>query len=223
MSRPAGRRATARRLLAGLAQGATIMRASQPSGFTVLEMLITVFVVGFVAILGIPPMLNWTAGLQVQLAAAEISTCMHKARYRAIQHSQNVAVKFRTGADGVVTFALYRDGDMDGVRNNDIVRGVDPEIQAPRPVAFLSRRVRFGFPEGDAPREPGGSGERLDRLEDPIRFNNSDLASFSPLGTATPGTVYLTDGKRHLAAVRVLHRSAKISVLSYEPSSETWR
>lgn len=192
------------------------------AGFTVVEMLIIVFVVSIVAILGIPPMLDWTAGLQVRLAAAEISTCMQKAKYRAIRHSRNVAVKFRTDEDGRVTFALYRDGDLDGVRNADIESGVDPEIQPPRPVAFLSRRIRFGFPPGEAPRHPG-SGDRLDRLDDPIRFNNSDLASFSSLGTATPGTVYLTDGKRHLAAVRVLHRTGKVTVLVYEPSTETWR
>ena len=63
----------------------------------------------------------------------------------------------------------------------------------------------------------------MKRLDDPIRFNRSDLASFNPRGTATPGTIYLTDGLRHLAAVRVNNRSGKISVLYYDPEEEVWR
>jgi hypothetical protein len=42
------------------------------------------------------------------------------------------------------------------------------------------------------------------RLEgdDPIRFGRSDIVSFSPLGTATPGTFYLA-GEEIQGAVRV--------------------
>ena len=43
-----------------------------------------------------------------------------------------------------------------------------------------------------ATRDPPG---RFRRRTDPLRFNSSDLASFGPLGTSTPGSLYLTDGR----------------------------
>ena len=192
-------------------------------GFSVVEMMVYLAVILFVAALGLPPVFEWGSGLRVELAAGEMTAVLHRARIFSAQHNAKVAVKFRTQPDGVVTHALYRDGDGDGVRNADIVAGVDPEIRGPRRLAHLGRRIRFGFPAGDPPRDPGNPRRRLDRLDDPIRFNRSDLASFNPRGTATPGTIYLTDGRRHLAAVRVNNRSGKIAVLIYDPEAEIWR
>ena len=47
---------------------------------------------------------------------------------------------------------------------------------------------------------------------DPIRFGPGDMLSFSPFGTATPGTFYLA-GEASQAAVRVSPGSARVRVL----------
>ena len=86
-----------------------------------------------------------------------------------------------------------------------------------------SHQVGFGFPPGPPPRDPGDPGRRLRGTDDPIRFNRSDLASFNPVGTATPGTIYLTDHYFHLAAVRVYPLSGKVTVLTYDAETELWR
>ncbi len=192
-------------------------------GFSLAETLVYLAVILLITASGIPPLLDWASGLRVQLAAGEMTGVMHRARIFSAQRNAKVAVKFHVQSNGVVTHALYRDGDGDGVRNADIDTGVDPEVRPPRRLAHLGRRIRFGFPPGNPPRNPGNPRQRLDRLDDPIRFNRSDLASFNPRGTATPGTIYLTDGRRHLAAVRVNNRSGKISVLYYDPDAEIWR
>ncbi len=198
------------------------MRNAQ-SGFSIIEMLVCCAVILLIAGIGLPSFLELANGLRVELAAGEMTGVLHRARIYAAQRSAKVAVKFRTEPTGVVTHALYRDGDGDGVRNADIAAGVDPEVRPPRRLAHLGRRIRFGFPPGDPPRDPGNPRRRLDRLDDPIRFNRSDLASFNPRGTATPGTIYLTDGRRNLSAVRVNNRSGKISVLHYDPETEVWK
>ncbi len=192
-------------------------------GFSVVEMMVYMTVILLITAVGLPPVFEWGSRLRVELAAGEMTAVLHQARIYSAQRNARVAVRFETQPDGVVTHALYRDGDGDGVRNADIATGVDPEVRAPRRLAHLGRRIRFGFPAGIPPRDPGDPRRRLDRLDDPIRFNRSDLASFSPRGTATPGTVYLTDGRRHLAAVRVNNRSGKIAVLIYDSDTEVWR
>ncbi len=173
--------------------------------------------------MALPSVFVWADGLRVELAAGEMTAVMHRARIYSAQRNAKVAVKFRIESSGLVTHALYRDGDGDGVLSADIAAGVDPEVRPPCRLAHFDRRIRFGFPPGDAPRDPGNPRRRLDRLDDPIRFNRSDLASFNPRGTATPGTIYITDGRRHLSAVRVNNRSGKISVLHYDPETEVWR
>ena len=196
-------------------------RAGSVSGFSLLEILVAAAVVGLMVAAGVGPISNWVAGLRVEMAAAEVAGALQMARLYAARSNVKVAVKFRTDPGGEVTWALYRDGDGDGVRNRDIDRGIDPLELAPRPLARLGKDVYFGFPPGEPPRDPAG--RRLTRLDDPIRFNRSDLASFSPRGTSTPGTVYLTDGRYHLAAARVNNRAGKVSVLRYDRVLEVWR
>jgi hypothetical protein len=50
---------------------------------------------------------------------------------------------------------------------------------------------------------------------DPIRFGRSDMVSFSPLGTATPGTFYLAGGGMQ-AAVRVTGGTARVRILLWQ-------
>ena len=167
-------------------------------------------------------MLQLAAGLRVELAAAEVASTFRVARAYAIRHSANVGLKFLVETDGAVTWALYRDGDGDGVLSADIESGDDPQVLPRTRLAHLGRQIRFGFPPGSAPRDPGDPRRRLSGLDDPIRFNRSDIASFSPIGTATPGTVYITDGLRHLAAARVTGRTGRVVCLHYDIESESW-
>lgn len=191
-------------------------------GYQMIELLIAMAISSLVLTLGIPPLLQLAAELRVELAAAEVASTFHVARAYAIRNDANVGLRFRIDADGTVTWALYADGDGDGILSADIATGDDPPVTREVRLAHLGRQIRFGFPPGNAPRDPGDPRRRLDRLDDPIRFNRSDIASFSPLGTSTPGSVYITDGMRHLSAVRVFGRTGKIGRLAYNVDQERW-
>lgn len=185
-------------------------------------MVVALTVGAILVAVGMPPLLEATARTRVRLAAAEVAGVLYEARSYAVLHSANVAVKFRAGGDGGVDWSLYRDADGDGVLNQDIESGVDPRVGPARQLAHLGRQVRVGFPPGPAPRDPGDPRRRLDRLSDPVRFNRSDLASFDPLGGATPGSIYLTDGRSHLVSVRVLGVTGRVRVLVYDAAREAW-
>ena len=204
------------------AQGSRASSTSRHRAFSLVELIVISCLISIAAAITIPWLFQWGLGLQVRMAAQQVAGTFQLARLHAIRHETNVAVKFRTD-DGIVTFGLYRDGDGDGVRNRDIDAGIDPQLLAPRRLDYLNRRVGFGFPAGDAPVEISNHRRRIKRMMDPIRFNTSDLATFDPLGTATPGTVYLSDGLYHLIAVRVSPQSAKTCLWRYDPSIERWR
>ena len=192
-------------------------------GYQLIELLIALAISSLVLAWGIPPLLSLAAGLRVELAAAEVASTFHAARFHAIRYDANVGLKFHVAADGTVTWALYRDGDGDGLLSADIASGDDPPVTREVRLAHLGRQIRFGFPPGRAPRDPGDPRRRLDRLEDPVRFNRSDIAAFSANGTATPGTVYITDGMRHLGAARVTGSTGRIDRLAYDVATARWR
>lgn len=189
-----------------------------------MELVLVLAIVGLATAYLVPPIERWSAAQRMRLAAGELVSVLRQARFTAVRRAVRVGVKFYPGegSEGRTVFVLYRDGDGDGVLSADIVAGVDPPEQPRRELAALGRRVRFGFPPGVVPRDPGNPRRRLDRLEDPIRFNRSDIASFDPLGTSTPGSLYLTDGYG-LVAVRVFGRTGKVKVITYDRDTERWR
>lgn len=196
-------------------------------GFTLVELLAVLAILGLFTSVVLPPLLSWSSRQRVELAAIELAATLRQARAWAVRHSRKVALHFETESDrrlrtGRVSWALYRDGDGDGVRRSDIESGVDPLVQASRDLSHLGHGVDFGFPPGPAPRDPGDPGRRLDRLSDPIRFNRSDLASFDPFGGATPGSLYVTDHRHHLYAVRLENRAGRVRVLRWDPAQDRW-
>lgn len=192
-------------------------------GFQLLELLVVLALFALLATLTVPPILRISGQWRLRLAAEEIVGAMRLARAHAVRRCANVAVKLRPRPGGHATYALYRDADGDGVLNRDIDLGIDPAIAPPQRLEQIGSQVRFGFPPGRLARDPASPGKWVRNGDDPIRFNDSNLASFGPLGTATPGTVFLTDGQRGLAAVRVTGRTGRVKVFVYDFQEEVWK
>jgi type II secretory pathway pseudopilin PulG len=193
------------------------------AGFSLFDLLATMAVIGIVAALGVPELFRATEQTRLGLGAGEIASSLRIARIYALRHSANVAIKFRTSSDGAVTYALFRDADGDGVRTQDVESGVDPQVEPWRPLTRLGNGIGFGFPPGPLPRDPTSGKAIGGSLDDPIRFNSSDLASFTAGGTATPGSVYLTDGRRGLVIVRVTNLSGRVRAWRWDHDDGVWR
>jgi hypothetical protein len=134
---------------------------------------------------------------------------------RAIANSVNTGVKFVL-QDGVWHFATYEDGDGDGVRNDDIKSGKDKLVAKPRIVFSQSQIVTIGLP-GYSLKDPDG-----DVVKSSVTFNQSTICSFTPLGSATPGSIYITDLDGDVWCVRVYGPTAKIRALRYDRAKKRW-
>jgi hypothetical protein len=195
----------------------------QPAaGFQLVELVFVIAILAMVTLLIVPPLLSISAGLRVELAAEEVAGALRLARSLAIRHSTGVAVRFQPERHRVA-FAHFRDGDGDGVLNADIRSSVDVQLTPWRWFRHLGGGVGFGFPPGPPPRDPGSPARRLGRREDPIRFNDSELASFNSLGGGTAGSVYLSDGRHHLVVVRVQGVNGRVRVLRWDARADAWR
>lgn len=200
-------------------------RASGPGSFSsrgvsAIELVAVLAIAGALIGAAAAGAFQLQGALAVRSAASELSAAFFRTRAFALTRGVLVALKFRKDA-GRYEWALYRDGNGNGVRNSEIASGIDRSLGIAIP--WTRADVRPGILRGTPVPDPSRPGRFLDRLDDPIRFNNSDLCSFSPMGESTPGSVYLWDGRDRMAVVRVFGRTAKVRTLYYVRGEKNWR
>jgi hypothetical protein len=200
--------------------GSLPSRLRGAAGVSAVELLLGLAVSAALSIVIVPGVLHLRAAVAVRSAAGQVRAAFYRARSVAITRGVLVGVKFRrNGARH--EWALYADGNGNGVRNAEITSGVDRPLGVFYP--WDRNDVMPGILTGARVPDPGSPGADLDRPDDPIRFNNSDICSFSPVGESTPGSVYLWDGHHRMAVVRVFGRSAKIRTLYHRRGEAGWR
>lgn len=193
------------------------MSAHHERGFTLAELQMVIAIVGLMLACAVPSWLSLRRLAAVRSATAEIRSIFHLVRSRAITRGNNTGIKF-TRASAEWQYAIYEDGDHDGVRNDDIARGVDRRVTPPRFLWQQPQLASIGLPTYSL-KDPDG--DRLKLGAAAVQFNRSTICSFSPLGQATPGTIYLT-AAGEVYAVRVYGASAKIRTLRYNRKRAKW-
>lgn len=179
-------------------------------GYTLVEMLIAVAMVMIMAAVAIPHFRAYSVQAHVLGAGRMFKGEFLRARSIAVKTNAQTAIRFETRPDGAY-YATYLDGNRNGVLSVDIQGGVDRMIAGPFRLDGKAPGVRVAIPP-NTPAPPPDHGI-LD-TSDPIRFGSSNMLSFSPLGTATPGTFYLA-GEGILGAVRVTGGSARVRLMIY--------
>jgi Tfp pilus assembly protein FimT len=155
----------------------------------------------------VPPFLGVMDRQRAWAAARYLAARMAMARTYAVTRSANVALRFVTD-DRDVSFQMFLDDNHNGVRTADIGASVDPSIGK-------SVRLSELFP-GVAIAVSANVGT------DPVRIGSTNLLSFTPLGTATPGTVYVRGKDGLQLAVRITGATGRTRVLRYVTDSQQW-
>jgi Tfp pilus assembly protein FimT len=107
------------------------------------------------------------------------------------------------------------DGNGNGMRRAEITSGRDTCLVSTE-VGELFSGVRVDVPQG-LPDPDGGAS-----TTGAVRFGSSDIASFTPAGTATAGTVYLRSDGGAQYAIRVAGTTGRVRVLRYDAFARSW-
>lgn len=188
-------------------------------GFSLLELLVSLAILGMVAAAGVPAFHSIQSGLAVKSALSEIRSILQAARSRAIASNRHTAVRFERDRNRF-RYAMYEDGDWDGVRNDDIARRIDKPIVTSREVLRGVSRAWIGLPPH--PIADPDSGALMRPGSSAVRFNRSMLCSFSPGGSGTSGSVFVTDGGEITAVIRVFGGTGRIRSQRFDRNLGRW-
>lgn len=175
-------------------------------GFSLVELLLVFAFIVLTATIALPNILGSRQESALLGAAETFKSEFMLARSIATKKNTQTAIRFEKDASGRIVFSTYVDGNLNGVLSEDITTGTDPRISGPF-------RLDGGQPGVEVAVLPGVVGPDGTPLgAEPIRFGNSRMVSFSPLGTGTPGTFYLRT-RTSMAGVRVTGGSARVRIM----------
>jgi prepilin-type N-terminal cleavage/methylation domain-containing protein len=177
-------------------------------GHTLVEMIVVLAILVIFGTLSVPHIRAYSSEANLLGAGQVFRGEFRKARSWAATRGVYTALRFEQQADGW-QLSTYADGNRNGVLSSDIRRGIDQRVAGPRQLTTGTGDVRVAINPG-TPAIPPDRGT-LDPA-DPIKFGQSNMLSFSPLGTATPGTFYLA-GAFAQAAVRVNPGTARVRLM----------
>ena len=189
------------------------------SGMTLVDSIVSLGVLTVLAGVAVPFLTTAREGSQVTSAARYLSAQAMLARSRALQHGAAVGLRFEREADRY-RFAAYVDGDGDGVRHADVVSGVDRPLGPFQRLHEAYPLVRLSL---DASVPPVTATSPAGANADPVRFGPGDTLTFSPLGSATSGSLYLRGRSGHQCALRVLGTTGRIRLLCFDRRMGAWR
>jgi type II secretory pathway pseudopilin PulG len=191
-------------------------RHGNDRGATLAEILIVLSLMAAMTAVGTPLVAKTVDATRGRQAAGFLASRFRLARQQAVAQSRSHAVVFDDGPGGW-QFRVCADGNDNGVRRAEISAGIDSCFEGPYRIDVLVAGTRIAVhaalpgPDGDAP------------SADPVRFGSSDLASFSPVGSSSSGSIYLQSRDGMQFVVRLGGATGRTRVLRYDTAAAVWR
>jgi Tfp pilus assembly protein FimT len=176
-------------------------------GYSLGELLLIMAIISMMLMVFIPSATAMRERAAIGSAAGEIRGLFALARSQAIARGCTVGVKFLV-IGGAWQYAFYIDGNGNGVRNAEIVNGVDRLIRPYERVLRGTGAGWIGLPNISVP-DPTDSGS-IKPGASPIRFGTSTICSFTPIGSASSGSIFLTGGSNTVSVLIVYGPTARI-------------
>ena len=192
------------------------MRSDQ--GFTFAELLFAVGVASVLSAAAAPQLLAGLDEWRTRGAVRYLSSRLYRARMESAIRNVDTAVRFAVAGSTIEYFTVV-DGNRNGVRAADLQSGVDRIIDHRERLADRFAGVDFGTLPGLPPVDPSGAAPGTD----PIRLGSGDMVTFTPLGSSSPGSLYVRGRGQVQYVLRMFAETGRIRILRYYPGTREWK
>lgn len=173
-------------------------------GHSLLEILVVLGIFVVLVAAALPRLAATVHEHRVRGAAFHLRGLLRQTRARAVAEARYVGVVFEE-VDGDPVFLIYGDGNANGIRRRDIARGDDERLKEPYRLSETFPGVRYGS-------LPAGAGEPF---LPGLRIGRSKIVSFSPIGSSTTGTLFLSNQYGVVYAVVVFGATGRVRIARY--------
>ena len=186
------------------------------AGTSMGEALVAAAVAVILGAVSVPALMGQRDSLHAAAAAKHMAALVHATRAESLKRGVHVALVFQSSGQDF-RFAMFADGNYDGIRSADMAAGIDRQVSAWARIGDQFPRAAFGIVPGAADPDSGSA-----LTGSPLKLGGSSMLSFGPAGGATSGTVYLRgpDGPQY--AVRLLGSTGRARLLRFDPRGRRW-
>ena len=186
------------------------------AGTSLLDALLAIAVAVILGAWSMPAFVGQRDSLHAAGAARHVAALVHAARVESLKRGVHVALVFDPSSPNS-RFAMFADGNHDGVRSADTAAGIDRQVSAWVRIGDQFPRTAFGFAAGVTDPDSGSplSGS-------PLKLGGSNVLSFGPDGGSTSGTIYLRGPAAQQFAIRLLGSTGRCRLLRYDFRARRW-
>jgi type II secretory pathway pseudopilin PulG len=185
--------------------------------FSLVDMMFALALSGTLAGVAVAQTLGSLDDLRAVAAARYVSSRLQQTRIESIVRGHRAALRFDQ-VPGGYAFRTFVDGNRNGVLSADVQSGVDRPIGPTDALGHRFAGVEFGAIPGLPSVDPAGGPPGTD----PIRTGPSDMVTFTPMGTATTGSLYVRGRNNVQLAVRIFGQTGKTRVLKFNSRNQQW-
>lgn len=172
-------------------------------GFTMLELLIVIAVIGITAAMGFPTFMAQRDQARIKRAGRDLVSHFQMARINAMRDGRTWVVSFDTAGN---KYSLIHAGDDGVLDTEDDVKVKELNLADYGDVSFgIGEIVEIN--ESDLKARPGATSSP----EDGVSFSGNRV-QFRSDGRSESGTVYVVNGKGQTFAVGSISRTGRIKV-----------
>ena len=189
---------------------------SGEAGTSLIEILGVLVVIALLGATAVPVFQGQRDAVRTSGAARHLAALVSLTRAESLKRGIHVGLMFQPEG-GSFRFAMFADGNHDGVRAVDISSGVDRQVTAWGRIGDHFPGATLGIVSGVPDPESGAP-----LTGSPVRLAGGSLLSFGPAGGATSGTVYVRGPAEQQFAVRILGTTGRSRVLRYNFGARRW-
>ena len=191
---------------------------TEARGVAFIDIIVATSICVLMAAIAVPVIGGTLDRERTIIGARYLAGLLQRARLESLKRARPVAVRVEVIGDRT-QLRLFADGNGNGVRQHDIDHGIDLPLT---PMEWLDDQTRDISLRINQNVTDVSGGMTLEPGDDPLRIGNTSLLTFSPVGSATSGTLYVAAHRGPQMAIRVFGATGRVRVLMFDAQTRQW-